>query len=509
MKGATDNNPTRIATEHEYIAWYAKALNATASEWKSTSVDAKDLMLEEWERIRASGDSLDEQEARFRAFIKANRESLSPLTHYNRLDEDGPYTGGRKVHNPGKEGYRYDIIHPETGKPCVQPARGYRFPEDTMENLISSGRILFGDDETQIVQIKEYLRDYRGALKGIVELDSRVAANALESLFDSREVFKNPKPAELFHSLFGFVVLTQSWVLDYFAGSGTTGHAVISLNREDGGRRKFILVEMEPYFDAVLLPRLKKVTFTPVWKNGRPQRLPTPEEAEVAPRVMKVLRLESYEDTLNNLETRRNQAQQDLLDDPSTRGADGFREDYLLRYMLDVEARDSLLDLEAFSDPDAYRLRVKRPGSDETREVAVDLVETFTWLIGLSVDRLEAWRTMRASTERDDEGRLRLAEDLESDPGGEHRFRAVTGTLRDGRRALVVWRRLTGDPEEDNLVLDEWFAARGFADAHPPFDMVYVNGGNNLEGLRRPEDTWRVRLIEEDFHRLMFAESTP
>lgn len=80
---------------------------------------------------------------------------------------------------------------------------------------------------------------------------------------------------------------------------------------------------------------------------------------------------------------------------------------------------------------------------------------------------------------------------------------------RDGRRALVIWRCLTGEPEKDNLVLDEWFTGRGFADVDPPFDVVYVNGGNNLDGLRRAEDTWRVRLIEEDFHRLMFAESTP
>ena len=57
--------------------------------------------------------------------------------------------------------------------------------------------------------------------------------------------------------------------IDYFAGSGTTGHAVINLNREDGGQRKFILVEMGEYFDTVLLPRIKKVTFAPEWKNGR------------------------------------------------------------------------------------------------------------------------------------------------------------------------------------------------------------------------------------------------
>ncbi|MEW6505992.1 MAG: site-specific DNA-methyltransferase, partial [Chloroflexota bacterium] len=92
-----------------------------------------------------------------------------------------------------------------------------------------------------------------------------------------------------------------NYVLDFFAGSGTTGHAVINLNREDGGRRKFILVEMGEYFDTVLLPRIAKVMYTPEWKGGKPERKATPEEAERTPRLVKILRLESYEDALHNL----------------------------------------------------------------------------------------------------------------------------------------------------------------------------------------------------------------
>ena len=270
-KGATDNNPTRIATEHEYLIWYAKEIASTAPVWKSIMNDAKDLMLAEWERLRASCNSLDAVRSYFRKFVRDNREVLSPLTHYDRVDEEGPYTGGRRVHNPGKEGYRYDIIHPVTGKPCVQPARGYRFPEETMRKLFEDDKIIFGSDETQIVQVKEYLRDYAGDLKGLVELDGRVGANALEALFGSREVFRNPKPADLLVNLLGFVAAGGKSILDFFAGSGTTGQAVIELNRNDGGRRKFILIEMAGYFDAVLIPRLKKVIY---W--GLYRIVPTP-----------------------------------------------------------------------------------------------------------------------------------------------------------------------------------------------------------------------------------------
>ena len=295
-------------------------------------------------------------------------------------------------------------------------------------------------------------------------------------------------------------------VLDYFAGSGTTAHAVINLNREDGGRRKFILVEMGDYFETVLLPRTKKVTFAPEWKKSKPKRLATAEEAERSPRIIKVVRLESYEDTLNNLETYRTGDQQSLLESSKDQGNDDFKENYFLRYMLDVETRgsQSLLNVQAFADPTAYKLKVKKPGSDESRQVNVDLIETFNWLIGLTVRHISAPQTVRASTRRDSEGRLRMTDSLSPDNGGPHWFRVITGSMPDGRDAMIVWRKLTGNMERDNLVLDEWFVGQGYLDKGSEFDLIYVNGSNNLENLKSKKDLWKVRLIEDDFHRLMF-----
>ena len=299
---------------------------------------------------------------------------------------------------------------------------------------------------------------------------------------------------------------TSGIVADYFAGSGTTAHAIIKLNREDGGRRKFILVEIGDYFDTVLLPRIKKVTFTPEWKNGKPKRLATSQEAKHSPRIVKIIRLESYEDTLNNLETHQTNSQADLLDSTEAQGADRLREQYLLRYMLDVETRDSqsLLNAQAFTDPTAYKLKVKRPGSDESREVNVDLLETFNWLIGLTVRHIAAPQTFNAEFERDSEKRLRIKDRIKQEANGPYWFRTVTGTTPDGRRTLVIWRKVTGEPEEDNLVLDEWFTRQGYSAKDSEFDLIYVNGSNNLENLKTPDDLWKVRLIEEDFHRLMF-----
>ncbi len=333
------------------------------------------------------------------------------------------------------------------------------------------------------------------------------ATAELIDLFGREGVASYPKPITLVAYLArACSVLEGEFVMDCFAGSGTTGHALISLNREGGDRRKFVLVELGDYFDTVLLPRLKKVTYTPEWKDGKPKRLATAEEAERSPRIMKVMRLESYEDALNNLDLRRTPGQQSLLDLAESQGTDGLTEQYRLRYLLDVETRgsQSLLNVGAFADPTAYTLKVKKPGSDESREVNVDLIETFNWLIGLSVQHLAAPRTFAAGFERDAEQRLRLAGALKPDPAGPWWFRTVSGTTPDGRKTLVIWRKLTGVPEEDNLVLDAWFTKQGYSSQDREFDLIYVNGGNNLENLKTPEDLWKVRLIEEDFQRLMF-----
>ena len=340
----------------------------------------------------------------------------------------------------------------------------------------------------------------------------------VKALFGS-SVFSYPKSIHAVYdaAYIGGAKSEDAVVLDFFAGSGTTGHAVMNLNRDDGGARKFILVEMGNHFDTAVLPRLKKVAFTPEWKAGKPKRLATKEEADRSPRIMKVIRLESYEDALNNLEPRRSQAQSDLLTTQQAQGADGLHEQYLLRYWLDVETRSSqsLLNVDAFADPSAYKLKVKRPGSEETREVNVDLLETFNWLIGLTVETIATPQAVTAKFKRDDDpdlpeenprrllldGRVREVDD------GPWWFRTVAGTAPDGRQTLVIWRKLSGDPEQDNLVLDEWFKKQGYSSKDSEFDLIYVNGDNNLENLRQPDETWKVRLIEEDFHRLMFEEA--
>ena len=98
-------------------------------------------------------------------------------------------------------------------------------------------------------------------------------ANLLGDIIGVHNPFSYPKSIHTVEdSVFSVGLGRGDICLDYFAGSGTTGHAIINLNREDGGRRKFILVEMGDHFDTVLLPRIKKVTYAPEWKDGKPRR---------------------------------------------------------------------------------------------------------------------------------------------------------------------------------------------------------------------------------------------
>ncbi|OQB98190.1 MAG: putative methyltransferase [Spirochaetes bacterium ADurb.Bin110] len=379
-------------------------------------------------------------------------------------------------------------------KPPV--GRHWMYSQENAQRMITNGELRLNQKSGNI--------QYRIPNSNQVILDTNWT-DIIES--SSKWSFLTEKNIDLLVRAFKMMVLQDELLLDFFAGSGTTGHAVINLNREDGGKRKFILVEMADYFDTVLLPRLKKVTFTPEWKDGKPKRLATTDEAERSPRMFKVIRLESYEDTLNNLELRRTPAQEDALFSNEAQGPGNLKEQYMLNYMLDVESRgsQSLLNIDAFKDPLSYTLKVKRPGSDESQDTTVDLMETFNWLIGLTVKEMSAPQHFDASFERDSEGRLTLKDRLHPSQNGRWWIRTIHGTLpNDNQEALVIWRNLPSSPEEDNVILNEWFKKSDCSTKEKLPNYIYVNGTNNLENIRLPDATWKVRLIEEDFKKLMF-----
>ncbi|HAI58985.1 MAG TPA: site-specific DNA-methyltransferase [Xanthomonadaceae bacterium] len=260
-KNATDNNPTQIASEHEYVVCYARDKRRLPNEWKSLTLAIKSRLLEVGEQLIQQHSDASERQAAYTRWFRANKDQLWPFEDYKFIDSGGVYTGMRSVHNPGKEGYRYDVIHPATRRPCQQPMMGYRFPEETMKRLLEEGRIIFGEDETKLVELKVYAKDYRTKLSSLFELDGRIGTNTVKGIFpESRRPFDFPKPVELIEELLSFTTSNGDLILDSFGGSGTTGHAVLALNAADGGNRRFILVEMdEGIAGSVTAERVKRV----------------------------------------------------------------------------------------------------------------------------------------------------------------------------------------------------------------------------------------------------------
>ena len=259
--GSTDNNPTNIATEHEYIVCYAANKEALEEVWKSAYFGPKAALQRIGAELLGAHPEPAKRQREYSRWLKEHRAQIGPLDGYKFIDDGGIFAGSRSVHNPGREGYRYDVFHPVTGKPCREPLMGYRFPQSTLEKLLAEDRVIFGKDESKIIELKAYVNDYKAKLSSIIQgIDSRRGANEIRDIFpENHRIFKNPKPSTLIGDLLSFATDKDSIVLDSFAGSGTTAHAVLAQNREDGGNRRFILVECEEYADTITAERVRRV----------------------------------------------------------------------------------------------------------------------------------------------------------------------------------------------------------------------------------------------------------
>jgi len=284
-----------------------------------------------------------------------------------------------------------------------------------------------------------------------------------------------PKPVDLCERLVWAKAFfdNEALILDYFAGTGTTAHAVISVNRKYRAHCKYVLVEQGEYFETVLKPRIQKVVFSADWVGGEP----TSPETGIS-HCFKVLKLESYEDTLNNLK-RRTREQSDLWKTLSQEA----RDDYLLHYMLDVENRGSLLSVEDFKKPFDYTLNIALDSAGAFERRSIDLVETFNYLIGLRVKHIN----------------------MQIERG----FVTVTGTLPNGETCLVLWRDCEKLDYEGIAKLCDKLAINP---ADNEFDVVYINGDHDIPAVltQTTEEggatrVLKLRQIEPEFLEHMFS----
>lgn len=420
------------------------------------------------------------------ANINNFRATDEDIKQYNKIDEISNYTltgymrTGNNSNKFERPNLHYPIyIDPNTKKLSLDPIENFTVKvlpinSDGEEKTWRWGKETFLEKKDTEILVSNSNGEWKlqkkrrfigeGKKPKTIWHDSRYDASTngimlMKSLFNSVSSFSYPKSIFTVYDALSVSGNYDDIFLDYFAGSGTTGHAAIKLNREDGGNRKYILVEMGTYFNTVTKPRIQKVIYTDNWKNGKPQ-----DKAGIS-QMFKYQVLESYEDALNNLQLP-NKTNAALLN-----FEEQAQEEYLLNYMLDVETQDHLFNIQMFRNPFNYQLKVTE--NNELVPTKVDLVETFNYLIGLYVERVQRV--------------------------GDIKF--VEGKTREGIKTLVIWRNLETTSNEETA---QRFRKIYDSVRSSEFDQIYINGDHHFDNMRTGEDTFKVKLIEETFFKQMF-----
>ena len=242
-----------VAQQHELISLVCKNRERFSSSngLKRPKPNAQRI-LHKAEELAIKHSGVNEQsESEFREWIRAQALSGGEAA-YCHIDKDGEVYSSVSMAWPNKKkapaDYFVPLIHPVTGNACPVPERGWRNPSSTMSDLLANNLILFGKDESTQPRRKYLLRE--NLHENVPSLLYYGASD--DALLSGMGIpFDNPKPVDLVASLMNSLTHMDSMVLDFFAGSSTTAHAVQKLNSQDGGARKFVMVQLpEPTPDG-------------------------------------------------------------------------------------------------------------------------------------------------------------------------------------------------------------------------------------------------------------------
>jgi adenine-specific DNA-methyltransferase len=248
------NDSRLISISHEYIVCYAKDkayLTEQKIEWRQRKKGLEDIY-GQYEKLKKEyGHNYSSMTDALKEWYK-NLQDGHPSKahkHYSCIDARGVYFPA-DISWPGGGGPQYEVLHPITGKPVKVPTGGWRFskPEE-FERQMSEGRIEFGEDENKVPCRKSYLKEHEyQAPYSVFYQDGRAASKRLLNLLDGN-AFDFPKDETILQETIGMMSSASDIILDFFAGSGTTGHAVMAQNAADGGKRRYILVQLPELLD--------------------------------------------------------------------------------------------------------------------------------------------------------------------------------------------------------------------------------------------------------------------
>ena len=235
---SSKNNSRFVSVSHEYVLCYAKDYCSLTINWK-----VKKNGVEEFQRrakqLVERGLSNERIHEELLELVKYPR--FYELDHYTYADKRGVY----QTNDPGgvpNGNKTTEIIHPLTGKRCAKPSGGWRFKEEEINRKLQNDEFEFGVDETIIPRPKRYIDDFMYSVpKSVAFFDSQGSTKWLKA---EKLPFDFPKATDLIKWILSMYPYNDEYVLDFFSGSATTAHAVMQLNAEDGGHRKFIMVQL-------------------------------------------------------------------------------------------------------------------------------------------------------------------------------------------------------------------------------------------------------------------------
>ena len=252
------NDAKYFSVGHEYMLVYFKSA-ATIYErgiiLRATK-EGIDEVKAEFERLRMlHNDNWELVNEGLKELYKSwpEGDERKSLARFTRVDEKGPYRDDGNISWPGGGGPRYDVLHPVTGKPCKVPSRGWVYPNPArMQEEIDNGRVVFGKDETTTPKIRTNLFEQdKEVMRSVFFSYAQTATQEFNRIFDNVRIFENPKNVHDIKKLIDYITAKDDSeiVMDFFSGSATTAHAVMQLNAEDGGNRRFILVQLPALCD--------------------------------------------------------------------------------------------------------------------------------------------------------------------------------------------------------------------------------------------------------------------
>lgn len=252
------NDAKYFSVGHEYMLVYFKSA-ATIYDMGivlRATKEGIDEVREEFQRLRTLyNDDWTKVNEGLKALYASwpTDDPRKSLARFTRVDEKGPYRDDGNISWPGGGGPKYDVLHPITGKPCKVPSRGWVYPNpNRMKEEIERGRVVFGKDESTTPKIRTNLFEQdTEVLRSVHFSYAQTATQEFNKLFDGVRIFENPKNPSDIKKLVEYITAKNDSdiILDFFSGSATTAHAVMQLNAEDGGNRRFILVQLPELCD--------------------------------------------------------------------------------------------------------------------------------------------------------------------------------------------------------------------------------------------------------------------